>query len=101
MKQTPPVLMQARRLEAHLAIRAGAHARAMECFDEARRLASECGLAFESAVVALERGEHTAATDGPMDMVALVDARAIFEQLGAAQWLARAEQLGVRAGEIS
>jgi hypothetical protein len=34
-------------------------------------------------------------------MVALGDARAIFEQLGAAQWLARAEQLGVRAGELS
>jgi hypothetical protein len=36
-----------------------------------------------------------------MDMVTRVDARAIFEQLGAAQWLVRAEQLGVRAGKIS
>jgi class 3 adenylate cyclase/tetratricopeptide (TPR) repeat protein len=101
MKQTPPVLTQARRLEAHVAVRAGAHVRARECFDEAQRLASECGLAFESAVVALERGEHTAATEGPMEMVTRVDARAIFEQLGAAQWLVRAEQLGVRAGKIS
>jgi hypothetical protein len=51
---------------------------------------SACGLAFETAVIALERGEHGADPEG----AALTRARATFERLGAAPWLTRALQAG-------
>ena len=58
MKRTPPVRGQAYRIEAHLAARAGERARAIECWTGAQELTSGCGMAFETAVLALERAEQ-------------------------------------------
>jgi hypothetical protein len=90
MKRFPPVLAQAERLDAHLAMRAGEPVRAAECWMRAESLAGACGLVFETAVIALERGEHGADPEG----AALTRARATFERLGAAPWLTRALQAG-------
>ena len=86
MKQTPPVLAQAERLDAHIAALAGEHQRANECWTRAEQLAAGCGLAFETAVIVLERSEHRAGQADP----ALGAARATFERVGAAPWLERA-----------
>jgi tetratricopeptide (TPR) repeat protein len=58
MKRTPPVRGRAYRIEANLAARAGEHARAIECWTGAQELTSGCGMAFETAVLALERAEQ-------------------------------------------
>ncbi|MGO9973635.1 MAG: hypothetical protein ACLP01_12705 [Solirubrobacteraceae bacterium] len=93
MKRTPPVLAQALRIEAHLAVRAGERARAAECWAHAHRQTSECGLQFESAVIAVERSEHQAAGAIEVDRATLAIARATFERLGATPWTARAREL--------
>ncbi len=93
MKQTAPVRAQAERLDAHLAAHLGDETRALEYWATARRLARDCGLVFEAAVVALERAEYVARMAAPQDVEGLADARTTFERLGAAPWLARAEQL--------
>ena len=95
MKRTAPVVAQALRIEAHLAARSGEHARADECWARAQQLTSECGLAFETAVIELERAEYAAAFAGGagLDQAGLSAAGATFERLGAAPWLARARHL--------
>jgi exonuclease VII small subunit len=92
MKRFPPVQAQAARLDAHLAARSGEHARAAEAWERAESLARACGLAFETAVFALERGEHGADRDD----AALAGAEKTFQRLGAAPWLARALDLRAR-----
>jgi tetratricopeptide (TPR) repeat protein len=83
--QAPPVLAQRRRLAAHLAARSGESRRAAALFAEAEELAGGCGLAFDRAVIALERAEHASSpgADG------LDAARETFARLRAAPWLAR------------
>jgi class 3 adenylate cyclase/predicted ATPase len=88
MRRTAPVLAQAERLDAHLAARAGDDQRASECWARAEELSTQCGLRFESAVIALERGEHDGAGRDPV----LASAVATFERLGAEPWLTRARQ---------
>jgi hypothetical protein len=90
MKQTAPVRAQTERLAAHLSARAGDRRRADEAFARAHQLAVECDLAFEAAVIGLERLEQTGAEpDG-----GLASIRATFGSLGAARWLERAEHAG-------
>ncbi|HUO71756.1 MAG TPA: adenylate/guanylate cyclase domain-containing protein [Solirubrobacteraceae bacterium] len=90
MKQTPPVRAQAERLAGHLAARAGDRHSATEALSRAARLARECELGFEAAVIAVERYEHGATdTDG-----SLARASATFRQLRAAPWVERVERLG-------
>ena len=90
MKQTAPVRAQAERLTAHLSARAGDRRGADEAFTRAQQLAAGCELAFEAAVIGLERLEQTGAEpDGGLTSV-----RATFARLGAAPWLERAEQAG-------
>ena len=90
MKQTPPVRAQAARLEAHIAARREDHEHADELWALAQRLAGDCEMAFETAVITLERAEHAAATGSDaLDRSGLANARATFERLGAAPWLAR------------
>jgi class 3 adenylate cyclase/tetratricopeptide (TPR) repeat protein len=85
--QAPPVLAQRRRLEAHLAARAGEQQRAADSFGEAERLAERCGLAFERAVIALERAERA----GAPDAAGRDAARETFLRLRSVPWLARAK----------
>jgi hypothetical protein len=59
---------------------------------QAETLANECGLAFERAVIVLERVEHKA-DQGP---AALSEARATLERLGAAPWVLRADRAQAR-----
>ncbi|MHB8694750.1 MAG: adenylate/guanylate cyclase domain-containing protein [Solirubrobacteraceae bacterium] len=93
IKLTPAVLAQAQRLEAHFADRANDHGRCARCFNEAVRLATDSGLAFERAVVVLEQAEHAARNAINVDDVLLVDALATFKRLSAAPWLTRAAPL--------
>jgi class 3 adenylate cyclase/predicted ATPase len=93
MKRTDPVRAQAERLTAHLAARAGDDARARAGWERAHRLADGCGLAFDSAVIALELAEH----GGGRVSDALSSARDTFRRLGARPWLVRADN--VRAGQ--
>jgi predicted ATPase len=92
MKRTPPVLAQAARLDAHVAARAGEEASAVDRFREAARLAGECGMRFEHAVIVLECAEHAASGGEPVDGVALGRAREAFAQLAAVPWRERAER---------
>jgi tetratricopeptide (TPR) repeat protein len=88
MKQTAPVRAQAERLAGHLAARVGDRRRADAAFVRAQQLAAGCELAFEAAVMGLERLEQTGAEpDG-----GLANIRATFGRLGAAAWLERAQQ---------
>jgi hypothetical protein len=94
IKLMPPVQAQRERLEAHLAARrrdghaAGVH------WAEAQRLADECGMTFEAAVIALERAEHAVSTATmPVDWAAVATASSAFERLAAAPWLMRAQAL--------
>jgi hypothetical protein len=56
------------------------------------RLAGDCALAFEAAVIDLERAEHDAASGADVDRDALGAACATFERLRAAPWPTRAER---------
>ena len=90
MKQTAPVRAQAERLAGHLSARAGDRGGADEAFARAHRLAAGCELAFEAAVIGLERLEQTGVEpDG-----GLANIRATFGRLGADPWLERAAQRG-------
>jgi class 3 adenylate cyclase/predicted ATPase len=90
MKRTAPVMAQAARLEAHIAARRKDHDKADDLWAFAQRLAGDCEMAFESAVITLERAEHAAATGSDvLDGAALANAIATFERLGAVPWLAR------------
>ncbi|MGO9906484.1 MAG: hypothetical protein ACLP4R_16605 [Solirubrobacteraceae bacterium] len=95
MRRTPPVQAQAARLEAHLAARAGQDAIAVDRFQEADRLTSECGMRFENAAIALERAEHATSRGEPADAGAVARTRATFAELGATPWLARAERVSL------
>jgi hypothetical protein len=47
-------------------------------------------MAFETAVITLERAEHAAATGShALDHAGLADAQATFERLGASPWIPR------------
>jgi hypothetical protein len=88
MRHTPPVQTQAERLAAHIAWRRGDLPAAIEHWAEAERLAKECSLEFERAVIVLERAE--ARGDGRASGIGLAGAQAVFERLGAAPWSRRA-----------
>ncbi|HEY4825681.1 MAG TPA: adenylate/guanylate cyclase domain-containing protein [Solirubrobacteraceae bacterium] len=92
MKRTSPVLAQSARLEAHLAARAGEDALALDRLREAARLAGECGMRFEHAVIVLECAEHAASCGEPVDGAALGRAQETFVQLAAVPWRERAER---------
>jgi hypothetical protein len=93
MKRTDPVRVQAERLTAHLAVRAGDDARARAGWERAHRLADGCGLAFDAAVIAVELAEH----GGGRGSDALSSARDTFQRLGARAWLARASDVAARS----
>ena len=68
MKRTTPVMAQAARLEGHIASRGGDHERADEFWARAQQFAGDCEMAFEAAVITLERAEHAVATgSGALD----------------------------------
>jgi hypothetical protein len=91
-KRTSPVVAQAERIEGHLAARAGSPERAVNHWRKAERLTSDCGLAFERAVVALEVAEHVpGAGEAGLNL-----ARVTFERLGAGPWLARSQAVLTR-----
>jgi tetratricopeptide (TPR) repeat protein len=101
-KQASPVRAQVRRLEAHLASRDGDHALAAQGFSEAERLASECGMAFEKAVIELERVEHMVKTTRSAETPNIADGRTVFARLQARPWLARTDliQPSCRRAEV-
>jgi class 3 adenylate cyclase/tetratricopeptide (TPR) repeat protein len=81
-KTSPYVTAQARRLEAHLAARAGDRDGAAEHWRAAWRLMSEAGVVFDAAVLVLEHSG--AAFDGDSDADDLrADATDTLERLGA------------------
>jgi class 3 adenylate cyclase/tetratricopeptide (TPR) repeat protein len=90
MRHTPPVQAQAARLDAHLAVGRGKLADAIDHWARAERLADECGLIFERAVIVLERNEAETRLGGETD---IDGARAVFERLGAEPWARRANAL--------
>jgi tetratricopeptide (TPR) repeat protein len=94
MKRFAPIQAQAARLEAHLAARAGDGMRATACWTQAEALAGQCGLAFERAVIVLERVEHH--TD--QGSALLSGARDTLERLAAAPWVIRADRAQARHG---
>ena len=85
MKQTRPVRAQAERLAGHLAARGGDARTASEALSRAAQLSADCGLAFEHAVIELERCE----LDGGDPDHGFSRARETFARLGATPWLAR------------
>jgi hypothetical protein len=98
-KQTPPVLAQVLRLEAHAAARAGETDPALRLWDAAGRMAGGCGLAFERAVMTLEAAEFAASSGVESRDSGVGEARETFRALGAVPWLERAERLGAALGE--
>jgi tetratricopeptide (TPR) repeat protein len=87
---SPYVTGQAQRLAAHLAARAGDRDGAAERWRAAREIMSEAGVAFDAAVLALERAE--AESDAGVDDDSLRAAIATFERLRARPWVERARR---------
>ncbi len=87
MKQTAPVRAQAARIAGHLAADRGESAAARAELIEAAELAAGCELAFELAVLELERCELTGEDSGG----ALARARETFTRVGATPWLERTD----------
>jgi hypothetical protein len=87
-RRTPCVLAQVERIAAHLAARRGAPEEAVAHSRSAERLARECELAFDAAVIALERVELVPDVDTAMTDAAT--AAETFRAVGADPWQARA-----------
>ena len=87
MKQTPPVRAQVERLAGHLAARGGDRQTAEDALSRAAQLSADCALAFEHAVIELERCE----LGGGDPDHGLSRARDTFARLGATPWLARCD----------
>jgi tetratricopeptide (TPR) repeat protein len=91
---------QATRFRAHLAAAAGDNERAERLFRGAAALLRELAMPFAMAVVQLEHVEWLAAGGGRGDAeTGLAEARAVFERLRAAPWLARADRAATAVGD--
>jgi hypothetical protein len=93
----PPYLSaQGSRLRANLDAARGAHDRVEAGFKSAAGLFRELGVPFWVAVTLLEHGEWLASQGRGEQAVPLVrEAREVFETLGAAPWLERADHIAV------
>ncbi len=91
-KTSPYVTGQARRLSAHIAVRAGDHGAAADHWRAARGIMSEAGVVFDAAVLALELAESVEGGDGALR----ADAVATFERLRAGPWIERAHRRAAR-----
>jgi hypothetical protein len=94
-KTSPHVNAQVQRLAAHLAARGGDWNAASVDWHRAWGIASEAGIQFDAAVLALELAEE--APDGEAALEATrAEAIATFERLRAEPWLERARRAAAR-----
>ena len=94
-KTSPYVTAQARRLDAHLAARAGDRDAAAEHWRAAGRIMGEAGVVFDAAVLALELADAGLGADPGADALS-AGAMATFERLRAGPWVERARRRVVR-----
>jgi class 3 adenylate cyclase/tetratricopeptide (TPR) repeat protein len=90
-QRSPLVDAQLARYDAHVAARRSDVEAADGRFRNSTELLREVGARFLLAIVLLEHAELLAGEDSAEAEALLTDAREIFERLGAAPWLARAE----------
>ena len=96
----PSVRAQALRFRARMAVGSGDADRADRLFRGAAALMRELATPFPMAVVLLEHAEWLAAAGAAADAEPLrAEARAVFDRLRAAPWLARADAIGAAAGD--
>ena len=90
-QRSPLVDAQLARYDAHVAARRSDPEAADRRFRNAAELLREVGARFMLAVVLLDHAELLAARDNTGAEPLLAEAREIFERLGAAPWLERAD----------
>jgi class 3 adenylate cyclase/tetratricopeptide (TPR) repeat protein len=96
VERSPLAEAEAARFEAKLALAVDDRARAQRRFRRAAGLHAELGTPFRRAVVLLEHAELLSADGRPEEAAPLaVEAREIFERLGAAPYIGRVDALGL------